>query len=105
LSAVRYFASSHYDPASVEHSPKTPAIPGAPVQKKDPVCGMSVAADAPLRYEHEGETYVFCAPGCRQKFAADPAKYLRPQSGSPPGATKPERAGRVSREHCDLRRA
>ncbi|MEO3433378.1 heavy metal translocating P-type ATPase [Inquilinus sp. CAU 1745] len=28
------------------------------------------------RAEHEGETYYFCAARCREKFLADPAKYL-----------------------------
>ena len=27
-------------------------------------------------FEYQGTTYFFCSPGCRAKFAADPAKYL-----------------------------
>ncbi len=42
------------------------------------MCGMTVAADAPLTHVHEGVTYRFCAPSCRAKFAADPTKYLVP---------------------------
>ncbi len=44
----------------------------------DPVCGMTVDAGAPRggSFEHEGATYHFCNPKCREKFRAEPAKYL-----------------------------
>jgi Cu+-exporting ATPase len=46
---------------------------------KDPVCGMTVnPAGAAARYQHEGKTYYFCSPHCRDKFQADPEKYLAP---------------------------
>jgi P-type Cu+ transporter len=46
-------------------------------QEKDPVCGMTVDRDAtPHRAEHQGQTYYFCAAGCRTKFIADPQRYL-----------------------------
>ena len=47
------------------------------VEAVDPVCGMTVAvtADTPTA-EHEGTTYWFCCPGCRGRFARDPAKFL-----------------------------
>lgn len=58
-------------PAVVERH----AVSGTAV---DPVCGMEVAADESSRpFEHEGETYYFCCPGCRASFAADPEAYLR----------------------------
>jgi xanthine dehydrogenase accessory factor len=42
----------------------------------DPVCGMTVPADDTSRpYEHEGETYYFCCPGCRAAFEKDPSAY------------------------------
>ena len=42
----------------------------------DPVCGMSVdVSTAKHTMDHESHTYYFCSPGCRQTFAADPAKY------------------------------
>jgi Cu+-exporting ATPase len=25
---------------------------------------------------HEGRTYVFCGPGCRSRFEAEPSRYL-----------------------------
>ncbi|MFA7604752.1 MAG: heavy metal translocating P-type ATPase, partial [Novosphingobium sp.] len=48
---------------------------------KDPVCGMTVdPATAAHRADHDGETYYFCSAGCREKFVADPARYLNPAS-------------------------
>jgi len=56
----------------------------------DPVCGMTVKLDSPLRHEYEGKTYLFCNPKCQTKFSADPEKYLHPASKEPevaiPGA-------------------
>jgi xanthine dehydrogenase accessory factor len=56
------------------------ASPGGlpPRESTDPVCGMTVTADAssyPL--EHDGETYYFCCAGCRRSFQEDPAAYLK----------------------------
>ncbi len=46
---------------------------------KDPVCGMEVdPRTATQKLDHQGQTYVFCAPGCRKAFAAEPQKYLDP---------------------------
>jgi Cu+-exporting ATPase len=43
----------------------------------DPVCGMTVdPAHAAGKFEYQGKTYYFCNPSCRQRFAADPARYL-----------------------------
>src|SRR5713101_361291 len=50
-----------------------------PVQAaaRDPVCGMNVdPASAAASFTHEGQTYYFCCPSCRQKFEADPRRYL-----------------------------
>ncbi|HET9692978.1 MAG TPA: heavy metal-binding domain-containing protein, partial [Steroidobacteraceae bacterium] len=44
----------------------------------DPVCGMNVQADSPHHATHEGRNYLFCSAGCRTKFVADPARYLKP---------------------------
>jgi len=42
----------------------------------DPVCGMTVAVSgASLSLEHDGRTWYFCGPGCRQAFADDPGRY------------------------------
>ena len=46
---------------------------------KDPVCGMTVNPHtAKYRHVYNGRTYYFCSNGCREKFAADPQKYLDP---------------------------
>ena len=43
----------------------------------DPVCGMSVVLEgAEHMAEHDGITYAFCNPGCRETFLADPASVL-----------------------------
>src|SRR5699024_6442800 len=52
----------------------------AAAQVRDPVCGMWVDRNSAGHVaEHGGEAYYFCAAGCRQKFLADPDKYLQPQ--------------------------
>jgi len=44
----------------------------------DPVCGMQVrSADAPATAVHEGITHYFCADRCRERFIADPGRFLR----------------------------
>src|SRR5574338_304460 len=35
----------------------------------DPVCGMSVEREKSISLEWEGQTYYFCAQGCRDEFA------------------------------------
>jgi Cu+-exporting ATPase len=53
----------------------------------DPVCGMKVdPATAKHRAEHAGAAYYFCSAGCRSKFLADPAAYLKPAPAAPPPA-------------------
>lgn len=43
----------------------------------DPVCHMTVEkANAAAISEYQGETYYFCAPGCKQMFDEDPPKYI-----------------------------
>ncbi len=45
-------------------------------EARDPVCGMTVKADAPHRITHGGRDYLFCSAGCKAKFEADPDRYL-----------------------------
>ncbi|HEX6303270.1 MAG TPA: YHS domain-containing protein [Anaerolineales bacterium] len=48
----------------------------------DPVCGMEVdPKSAAATYEYKGETYYFCAPGCKAAFEKDPERYLGSQEG------------------------
>jgi YHS domain-containing protein len=45
----------------------------------DPVCGMTVNQHiAEIVTTIQGQTYYFCAEGCREAFVADPQKYLNP---------------------------
>ncbi len=44
---------------------------------KDPVCGMELSrTTAVAESSYENKTYYFCADVCREKFDADPGKYL-----------------------------
>jgi Cu+-exporting ATPase len=52
---------------------------------KDPVCGMTVdPAHAKHQADHDGETFYFCAQRCKEKFLAEPARYLQPSADSAP---------------------
>jgi Cu+-exporting ATPase len=60
----------------------------------DPVCKMLVMPEsAAAQYEYKGTTYYFCMPGCRDKFAADPERYLSVPpavaAGLTPGSVQP----------------
>jgi len=56
-----------------------PVVPATPAVSVDPVCGMEVAVGAARERAagHDGREYVFCGPGCRSRFEADPARYVR----------------------------
>lgn len=45
---------------------------------QDPVCNMKVDVNSPPggTYEHAGQTYYFCGPGCRVAFSKEPEAYL-----------------------------
>lgn len=44
----------------------------------DPICGMTVDTEnASFSAEYQGETFYFCAPGCKKSFEKDPAKYVQ----------------------------
>src|SRR5262245_13659925 len=59
----------------------------SPTQKTaiDPVCGMRVDPQQPRggSWEHAGQQYHFCNPRCREKFSADPGRYLAPPPEQP----------------------
>ena len=44
----------------------------------DPVCDMQVDIRKPPggTHDYDGETYYFCAPGCRIAFSKEPEAYL-----------------------------
>lgn len=51
-----------------------PAIP------YDPVCGMRVnPSEFHINADFKGHKVFFCAESCREKFMADPHKFLKPK--------------------------
>jgi Cu+-exporting ATPase len=50
---------------------------------KDLVCGMEVAEQQArmqgLTSEYQGQTYYFCAKGCKTEFDQNPERYVHPQ--------------------------
>ena len=53
----------------------------------DPVCGMTVdPAKTAHHATHEGTEYHFCSAGCRTKFVAGPAQYLKEAPRAAPQA-------------------
>ena len=57
-----------------------------PAKATDPVCGMTVdpATAKGESHDHEGTSYFFCNPRCREKFAGDPEAYLQPAKATDP---------------------
>jgi Cu+-exporting ATPase len=62
--------------------------------------------DAVGRYDFQGQTYYFCNPTCRERFTADPEKYLHPaeRTAAPPpvAGTSPEPAGYTCPMHPEV---
>jgi heavy metal translocating P-type ATPase len=57
---------------------------------RDPVCGMTVDPHtATHRHTYQGRPYYFCSAKCREKFIAEPKRYLQPEAREteavPPG--------------------
>jgi len=61
----------------------------APDTAKDPVCGMNVSAEHPRggTADYNGVTYYFCGPKCRERFSAEPEKYLAAKGAASPAPT------------------
>src|SRR5689334_19248407 len=51
----------------------------------DPVCGMTVNR-AKHRFSYRGHEYIFCGQRCRERFEAEPEKYLQPKKPEPAAA-------------------
>jgi Cu+-exporting ATPase len=82
--------------ASLPTPPSVPSVPSAPGasteagavkapgeakvgdKTKCPVSGEEFTVEAASqKVEHDGKTYYFCCGGCKKKFEADPAKYVK----------------------------
>jgi Cu+-exporting ATPase len=58
-------------------APSSSTIEGGPSMAIDPVCKMTVEpARAAAQSTYRGQTYSFCAVGCKQQFDKEPEKYL-----------------------------
>ncbi len=78
-----------------------PAVQPPTTSNLDPVCGMKVdPAGAHWSGVFESRTYYFCCDGCRDMFAADPAKYLnappKPARQATPHHPRPHAGGVAS---------
>ena len=73
---VQRRAAGELVPDAATTATATPTVADA----VDPVCGMTVRADASGRpVEHDGVTYYFCCVGCRTAFESDPHAYRATQ--------------------------
>ncbi|HWB51376.1 MAG TPA: heavy metal translocating P-type ATPase [Stellaceae bacterium] len=62
----------------------SPHHDGEAAGETDPVCGMQVdPATAAHHALHRGHRYFFCSARCRQRFSAEPARFLTPQPATP----------------------
>jgi YHS domain-containing protein len=67
---------------------------------KDPVCGMEIdPRDAAATSDYEGATYYFCAIACKERFDAEPAKFLgAAEEAAAEALARPSMARQPSRE-------
>jgi Cu+-exporting ATPase len=67
----------------------------------DPVCGMKVdPATAKHRFSHRGQDYFFCGARCRERFEAEPDKFL---AARPAGSAAPAGAVYTCPMHPEVR--
>ena len=95
------------DPSQVEqstHSTKFAASPAHGMYPPnpsenpaiDPVCGMAVTVHSPLVVQHQAKTFHFCSGICKNKFVADPTRYLEIHAdAAAPALQEPAAAGTV----------
>ncbi len=48
----------------------------------DPVCGMAVEREGTPHVVHDGQTWFFCSPQCRDEFVAEPDRFGSPGAGA-----------------------
>ena len=71
---------------------------------KDPVCGMMVDPHTTAhRTEHAGRPYYFCSAGCREKFLADPERYVDPSATEAKAEPVPEGTTYTCPMHPEIR--
>jgi Cu+-exporting ATPase len=75
----------HGHAANGDHTARKPAT--AAGTAVDPVCGMSVDPATALAHHHGERTHYFCSERCRDKFVAEPSRYVTAET--PPPAEVP----------------
>ncbi len=69
---------------------------------KDPVCGMMVNESAAAGVStYKGEKYFFCSKGCKQRFDADPERYLTSSHAGESKSHRPEKGESVPLKSAD----
>jgi xanthine dehydrogenase accessory factor len=83
LSILAEIVQRKHAARTVEAAPAqlAPATSVTPITAIDPVCHMTVTV-ATARHvgTWDGRTWYFCNPRCKDKFLADPSRYLEPSS-------------------------
>lgn len=74
-------AHNHAHPSDTSHG--VGHHPDGAVRNLDPVCGMTVdPATAKHRFAYKGQDFFFCSGRCRERFEAEPEKFLQPKSAA-----------------------
>ncbi len=66
----------------------------------DPICGMEVDEKTGIKVEHEGQTYYFCSPVCRDRFLGKEAEKPEREEEPMPSATLEKASVPVVGMHC-----
>jgi Cu+-exporting ATPase len=73
---------------------------------QDPVCGMTVDPKlAAGSFDHNGHTYFFCSLGCREKFQADPNRFIQSSSATSTDTRNPQKSEYTCPMHPEVRAA
>ena len=74
-----------HDPGDAKENAGCCHAPAAGATAIDPVCGMTVDAANPRggSAEVDGIAYHFCSAKCRERFVADPQRFLQPRAPEP----------------------
>ncbi|MFN3867954.1 MAG: heavy metal translocating P-type ATPase [Hyphomicrobiaceae bacterium] len=89
--------------ACVTPPPVAPGAAPSPGTAVDPVCNMTVViATAKHTHVHDGATYYFCNPRCKERFAAEPKRYLDPQAKADAAAAEAAKVAPGTKYICPM---
>lgn len=71
-------------------------------EPRDPVCGMTVAADSPYHIKHDGKHFHFCSASCQAKFRSHPTQYV-PVASESTALLPPEGTSYTCPMHPEIR--